>query len=48
MKRDVVIVLDCGATNIRAIAVNPQGVVVAKAVQPNHSQPDPANPQWQL
>ncbi|WET17233.1 L-fuculokinase [Yersinia intermedia] len=48
MKRDVVIVLDCGATNIRAIAVDPQGVVVAKAVMPNHSQPDPANPQWQL
>ncbi|QHB31566.1 L-fuculokinase [Yersinia canariae] len=48
MKRDVVIVLDCGATNIRAIAVDPQGVVVAKAVLPNHSQPDPTNPQWQL
>ncbi|OWF85448.1 L-fuculokinase [Yersinia kristensenii] len=48
MKRDVVIVLDCGATNIRAIAVDPQGVVVAKAVLPNHSQPDSANPQWQL
>lgn len=48
MKRDVVIVLDCGATNIRAIAVDPQGVVVAKAVLPNHSQPDLANPQWQL
>ncbi|CNL60784.1 L-fuculokinase [Yersinia kristensenii] len=48
MKRDVVIVLDCGATNIRAIAVDPQGVVVAKAVLPNHSQPDSVNPQWQL
>lgn len=48
MKRDVVIVLDCGATNIRAIAVDPQGVVIAKAVLPNQSLPDPANPHWQL
>lgn len=39
MKRDVVIVLDCGATNIRAIAVDPQGVVVAKAVMATTANP---------
>ena len=34
MANDVVVVLDCGATNVRAIAVDTQGKVVAKGVLP--------------
>ncbi|WP_413728938.1 L-fuculokinase [Sodalis sp. RH22] len=47
MKQDVVIVLDCGATNIRAIAMAPDGRTVAKAVMPNASLPAAENPDWQ-
>ncbi|VDY99302.1 L-fuculokinase [Escherichia coli] len=28
MKQEVILVLDCGATNVRAIAVNRQGKIV--------------------
>lgn len=48
MNRDVVIVLDCGATNVRAIAIDAQGKVVAKAATPNTSQPAAENDQWQI
>ncbi len=48
MNRDVVIVLDCGATNIRAIAVDAQGTVVAKASTPNASRPAQENAQWHI
>ena len=30
MKQEVILVLDCGATNVRAIAVNRQGKIVAR------------------
>lgn len=29
MKQEVILVLDCGATNVRTIAVNRQGKIVA-------------------
>ncbi|NDL61578.1 L-fuculokinase [Acerihabitans arboris] len=48
MSQDVVIVLDCGATNIRAIAIAPDGRVVAKALTPNASLPAAENPDWQI
>lgn len=48
MRQDIVIVLDCGATNIRAIAIAADGRVIAKAVTPNASQPDRENPAWQI
>ncbi len=48
MSQDVVIVLDCGATNIRAVALAPDGGVVAKAVIPNASRPGAENPLWQI
>lgn len=48
MNRDVVIVLDCGATNIRAIAVDSQGNVVAKAALPNVSLAAEENDQWHI
>lgn len=37
MKQEVITVLDCGATNVRAIAVNRQGKIVARASTPNAS-----------
>jgi len=48
MRQDIVIVLDCGATNIRSIAISPDGRVIAKAVTPNASQPDKENRAWQI
>ena len=45
------LVLDCGATNVRAIALDPQGKVVARAAVANASeaaQEDPAWQQWSL
>jgi L-fuculokinase len=46
MNRDVVIVLDCGATNIRAMAVDAQGKVIAKAAVENASQAAKEHEQW--
>ncbi|WP_252177680.1 L-fuculokinase [Endozoicomonas sp. 4G] len=46
MTHDAVIVLDCGATNVRAIAVDVKGTVLAKASQPNITVPAEENPDW--
>ncbi len=48
MEKDVVVVLDCGATNVRAIAVNTRGAIVAKSVLPNATQPGAENPAWHI
>lgn len=40
-EKDVVIVFDCGATNVRAIAINSLGTVIAGDSFPNAPQPDP-------
>jgi len=47
-KRDVyVLVFDCGSINIRAVAVNPLGEVVAYSSRPNKSIPQPnGKPGW--
>ena len=37
MKQDVIPVLDCGATNVRAIAVDRRGKIVARASTANAS-----------
>ena len=46
MSEPVVLVLDCGATNLRAIAVDINGKVVARASEPNTTVPDPDRPDW--
>lgn len=46
MKQEAVLVLDCGATNVRAMAVNKEGKIVAKASVANASQPAQENPAW--
>ena len=46
MKQDVILVLDCGATNVRAIAVDRQGKIVARAATPNASDIATENSTW--
>ncbi|WP_257265287.1 L-fuculokinase [Endozoicomonas sp. ONNA2] len=43
---DAVIVLDCGATNVRAIAVSKDGRVIAKSALPNITVAAAENPDW--
>lgn len=44
----VVVVLDCGATNVRAIAVDTSGKIVAKSIRPNATQSASENPSWHI
>lgn len=46
MKQEVILVLDCGATNVRAIAVDHQGNIVARASTPNASDIAAENREW--
>ncbi|HCR9769232.1 TPA: L-fuculokinase [Citrobacter koseri] len=46
MKQDVILVLDCGATNVRAMAVDRQGNIVARASTANASDIATENSAW--
>ncbi|MGL4683520.1 MAG: L-fuculokinase [Gibbsiella quercinecans] len=46
MKHDVILVLDCGATNVRAIAVDRQGKIIARAATANASDIAVENSAW--
>ncbi|MCW2485183.1 L-fuculokinase [Candidatus Symbiopectobacterium sp. NZEC127] len=46
MKQDVMLVLDCGATNVRAIAVNRQGKIITRASVANASERAAENGNW--
>ncbi|MGD9494752.1 MAG: FGGY family carbohydrate kinase [Armatimonadota bacterium] len=49
MSDDLVVVLDCGATNARAVAVDPTGAVVAAASRPNDPVQQPNAPEgWMI
>ena len=48
MGNDLILVLDCGATNVRAIAVDASGKIVAKSVLPNATRPGEENPAWHV
>lgn len=41
MSEKIIIVFDCGATNIRAVAMNQIGQILAKKSFANHTSPDP-------
>ena len=41
IKRDIILVFDCGATNVRVIAINPQGNIIASRSFPNQTHEDP-------
>jgi L-fuculokinase len=47
-KGDIVIVFDCGATNIRAIAINSKGEILASESFPNNTRPDPFYPSYRI
>lgn len=44
MSQRIVLVMDCGATNVRTIAVNEKGELLAMHSVPNNTQPDPHAP----
>jgi len=44
MQKNIIIVIDCGATNVRAVAVCDTGEIVAMHSVPNRTQPDPYFP----
>ena len=47
-KGDIVIVFDCGATNVRAIAINSKGEILASESYPNNTRPDPFYPSYRI
>lgn len=45
---DLAIVFDCGATNVRVIAINSRGDIVASDSYPNNTKPDPFYPAYRI
>ncbi|MBW6500371.1 MAG: L-fuculokinase [Bacteroidales bacterium] len=45
---DIVLVFDCGATNVRVIAVSSKGSIVASGSYPNNTRPDPYYPSFRI
>jgi L-fuculokinase len=48
MSREIVIVFDCGATNVRVIAINNSGDIIASQSYANNPQPDPFYPAYRI
>jgi len=46
--RDIVIVFDCGATNVRAVAIDSKGNILASDSYSNNIQPDPFYPGYRI
>jgi L-fuculokinase len=46
--RDIAIVFDCGATNVRAVAVDRQGSILASESFPNNTGADPFYPGYRI
>ena len=47
-ERDIVIVFYCGATNVRVIAIDSNGTIVASESYQNNSSPDPFYPSYRI
>jgi L-fuculokinase len=47
-ERDIVIVFDCGATNVRVIAIDGRGTILASSSEPNNTRPDPFFPSGRI
>jgi L-fuculokinase len=47
-KGDIVIVFDCGATNVRAIAIDSKGEILASESYQNNTRPDPFYPEYRI
>ena len=48
MKQKTILVLDCGATNVRTIAVSEKGEILASESLTNNTQPDPENRSYRI
>lgn len=48
MKQKIILVLDCGATNVRTIAVGEKGEILASASVSNNTRPDPENKNYRI
>lgn len=48
IKHKIIIVLDCGATNVRAIAVSEKGEIIVSDSLPNNTQTDPENKDYRI
>jgi len=46
--RDIVIVFDCGATNVRSVAIDSTGNILASEAFPNNTRPDPFFPAYRI
>jgi L-fuculokinase len=45
---DIVLVFDCGATNVRVMALDGKGRIRASASRPNNTRPDPLYPAYRI
>jgi L-fuculokinase len=48
LRGEIVIVFDCGATNVRAVAINSSGTILASEALPNNTRPDPSRPEYRI
>lgn len=48
MPKEIVIVFDCGATNVRAVALDRKGTILASESYPNNTRPDPSFPAYRI
>ncbi len=46
--RDIVIVFDCGATNVRCVAIDSKGVILVSDSYTNNTRPDPLYPSFKI
>ena len=44
----IALIFDCGATNLRTIAMNEEGKIVASHHIPNNTQADPENTDYHI
>ncbi|MCF8361406.1 MAG: L-fuculokinase [Prolixibacteraceae bacterium] len=47
-KKDIAIVFDCGATNLRVIAMDTSGAIIASKSMPNETDQDPLYPEGRI
>jgi len=47
-EKNIVIVFDCGATNVRVIAIDSHGRIIASESTANGTKPDPFNSSWRI
>lgn len=47
-RADIIIVFDCGATNVRVVAINARGRILASESYQNHTKPDPLYPAYRI